>query len=415
MNSRPSAPSSLRPSFTITHHCSATGARTGVLRTPHGALETPNFIFCATKAAIKGLAPDVMKRAGTDIILSNLYHLMLQPGADVIEAQGGLHDFMRWQGPMLTDSGGYQVFSMAFGGISDEVKGRNKAARPNTVVGITEEGVTFQSYIDGRRIVLTPESSMRMQRQLGADLIMAFDECTAFHHSKDYQIASLARTQRWGVRSLDAFEKQNTDGRQALYGIAQGAHYQDLREQAMREVTDLPYFGTAVGGSFGKSKEDLYSIIKWCAPLHQRERPVHLLGVGDIADIFVGIQYGIDTFDCVQPTRLGRHGVALLPSEPGGRLNLRNARFRDDKTPLDPNHHHEHTSHYTRGYLHHLIKAEEMLGMQILVEHNVSVMNRLMREIRAGIKTGTLPQVEEAWLANIASHDATKTYGDARA
>ncbi len=398
-------------SFTIEKICPTTKARLGRLVTPHGEIQTPNFIFCGTKAAIKGLAPDVMKRAGTDIILSNLYHLMLQPGADVIEGQGGLHDFMRWQGPMLTDSGGYQVFAMQFGGISDEVKGRNKASRPNTVIGITEEGVTFQSYIDGRKILLTAESSMHLQRQLGADLIMAFDECTAFHHSKEYQIEALARSNRWGVRSLEAFTKQNTDGKQALYGIVQGAHYQDLRESAMKDVTELPYFGTAVGGSFGKSKEDLYAILRWTAPLHKPERPVHLLGVGDIADIFVGIKHGIDTFDCVQPTRLGRHGVALMPSEPGARLNLRNARFRDDTTPLDPEHHHEHTSRFTRGYLHHLIKAEEMLGMQILTEHNVSVMNRLMREIRQGIRDNTLEAVEAKWLANSCQTDTQKIYG----
>jgi queuine tRNA-ribosyltransferase len=381
----------MKHAFTIQKICPTTKARLGLLETPHGAIETPNFIFCGTKAAIKGLAPDAMKRAGSDIILSNLYHLMLQPGADVIEAQGGLHNFMRWDGPMLTDSGGYQVFAMQFGGISDEVKGRNKAARPNTVISITEEGVTFQSYIDGRKILLTAESSMHLQRQLGADLIMAFDECTAFHHTKDYQIIALARSNRWGVRSLEAFTRQNTDGKQALYGIVQGAHYQDLRESAMRDVTTLPYFGTAVGGSFGKSKEDLYNILRWTAPLHAPERPVHLLGVGDIADIFVGIKHGIDTFDCVQPTRLGRHGVAL-----------------------DPEHHHPFTSHFTRGYLHHLIKAEEMLGMQILTEHNVAVMNRLMRDIRMGIKTGTLEAVEAKWMATSCMTDTTKTYGAAR-
>ncbi len=401
----------MKHSFEIQKICPTTKARLGRLTTPHGVLETPNFIFCGTKAAIKGLAPDIMKRAGSDIILSNLYHLMLQPGCDVIESQGGLHNFMRWDGPMLTDSGGYQVFAMQFGGISDEVKGRNKAARPNTVIDITEEGVMFQSYLDGKKILLTAETSMHMQRQLGADLIMAFDECTAFHHSKEYQIQALARSNRWGVRSLEAFTKQNADGKQALYGIVQGAHYQDLRESAMNDVTQLPYFGTAVGGSFGKSKEDLYSILRWTAPLHKPERPVHLLGVGDIADVFVGIKHGIDTFDCVQPTRLGRHGVALMPSEPGARLNLRNSRFRDDKTPLDPGHHHEHTSHYTRAYLHHLIKAEEMLGMQILTEHNVSVMNRLMREIRDGIRSGTLEQVEAKWLANSCAADTAKMYG----
>jgi queuine tRNA-ribosyltransferase len=401
----------MKPSFQTTHHCKTTGARTGVITTPHGTIETPNFIFCATKAAIKGLSPDVMARAGTDIILSNLYHLMLQPGADVIEEQGGLHNFMRWNGPMLTDSGGYQVFSMAFGGISDEVKGRNKAARPNTVIKIDEDGVTFQSYLDGQRILLNAEKSMHLQRQLGADLIMSFDECTAYHHSKEYTVMSLARSNRWGVRSLDAFEKQNTDNKQALYGIVQGAHYQDLREQAMQFVTEQPFFGTAVGGSFGKSKEDLYSIIRWCAPFHKTDRPVHLLGVGDISDIFVGIRYGIDTFDCVQPTRLGRHGVALMPAESGGRINLRNARFKNDKTPLDPDAHHPHTAHFTRAYLHHLIKAEEMLGMQILVEHNVAVMNRLMRDIRVGIKSGTLDDVQARWMAQSCAVDTARVYG----
>lgn len=421
-------------SFTVDTICPRTGARRGRLQTPHGVLETPNFIFCATKAAIKGLSVDAMKRAGTGIILSNLYHLMLQPGADVIEAQGGLHAFTRWDGPMLTDSGGYQVFSMAFGGISDEIKGRRSLPkksellssperlgahaqagaqserRKNTVINITEEGVTFQSYLDGRKILLTPESSMSMQRQIGADLVMSFDECTAYTHSRDYTEMALARSHRWGQRSLAHFNSINTDNKQAIYGIVQGAHYRDLREHAMRETLAQPYFGTAVGGSFGKSKKDLYDIISWCGPLHNPARPVHLLGVGDIADIFRGIRHGIDTFDCVQPTRLGRHGWALMPSATGGRINLRNAQFRNDTTPLDPEAHHAPTAHYTRGYLHHLIKAEEMLGVQILVEHNVAVMNRLMRDIRDGIVSGHLPDVEATWTKNLAV-DEHASYG----
>jgi queuine tRNA-ribosyltransferase len=398
-------------SFTPTHHHG--GARRGRLVTPHGALETPNFIFCATKAAIKGLSTHAMHRAGADIILSNLYHLMLQPGAARIEAMGGLHAFTRWNGPMLTDSGGYQVFSMAFGGISDEIKGRNKALRPNTVLNIDDDGVTFRSYLDGAKIRMTPESSMQMQRQIGADLVMAFDECTAFTHTREYTENALARSHRWCVRSLEHFTKNNTDHKQAIYGIVQGAHYRDLREKAIRDIVEEPFFGTAIGGSFGQSKADLYAILDWCAPFHKPERPVHLLGVGDIPDIFKGIRRGMDTFDCVQPTRLGRHGWALMPDEPGGRINLRNARFRDDKTPLDPAGHHPHTAVYTRAYLHHLIKAEELLAIQILVEHNVAVMTRLMREIRAGIETGTLDAVEQKWLAHMPA-DTARAYGDAR-
>ncbi len=402
--------------FTPTFTDAGTTARRGRIVTPHGVVETPNFIFCATKAAIKGLSMECMQRAGAEIILSNTYHLMLQPGGELIGKMGGLHEFTRWNGPMLTDSGGYQVFSMAWGGISDEVKGRNGAKRPNTVLKIDEDGVLFQSYLDGEKILLTPESSMLLQRQMGADLIMAFDECTAFHHDHAYTAASVERTHRWLQRSIDAFAKLNGDKKQALYGIIQGAHYRDLREHASDVVTQQDVFGLAVGGSFGQTKQSLYDILEWCQPYLRRDgqphRPVHLLGIGDIADIFVGITRGIDTFDCVQPTRLARHGWALMPDEPGGRINLRNARFREDKTPLDPAHHHRYTSEFSRGYLHHLIKAQELLGIQILVEHNVSVMTRLMREIRVAIETGTLEQCAKKWLATQPEGQLTKQFGD---
>jgi queuine tRNA-ribosyltransferase len=282
--------------------------------------------------------------------------------------------------------------------------------RPNTVLKIDEEGVTFRSYLNGEKILLTPESSMRMQRQIGADLVMAFDECTAFTHSREYTIAALARSHRWCVRSLEYFTKHNTDNRQQIYGIVQGAHYRDLREKAIQDIVAEPFFGTAIGGSFGQAKEDLYAILDWCAPFHKPERPVHLLGVGDIPDIFKGVRRGIDTFDCVQPTRIGRHGWALMPGEPGGRINLRNARFRNDSTPLDPEGHHPHTAQYTRAYLHHLIKAEELLAIQILVEHNVAVMTRLMRDVRAAIETDTLDAAEQKWLANM-QPDTQRQYG----
>lgn len=423
-------------SFTPTHTLNGSAARCGVIETPHGRIETPNFIFCATKAAIKGLSMEGMKRAGADIILSNTYHLMLQPGGEVIAKMGGLHRFTGWQGPMLTDSGGYQVFAMAWGGISDEIKGASGVKRPNTVLKIDEEGVLFQSYLDGRKILLTPEYAMQLQAQLGADLVMAFDECTAFSHDHAYTKASVERTHRWLERSIAELDILNARAvappaqaagaermashniNQALYGIIQGAHYRDLREMAAQHVSEQPTFGLAVGGSFGQSKETLYAILDWVAPYLRRAdqpaRPVHLLGIGDIADIFHGVRRGIDTFDCVQPTRLARHGWALMPQEEGGRINLRNARFREDPTPLDPHVPHTPTAHYSRAYLHHLIKAQEILGIQILVEHNVSVMTRLMRDIRAGIQENRLDEVEARWCKNLAPIEATKLFGSPR-
>lgn len=400
--------------FNVLHEDRASGARLAQIVTPHGTLNTPNFIFCATKAAIKGLSVAAMQRAGTDIILANTYHLMLQPGAALVEGQGGLHHFTQWPGPMLTDSGGYQVFSMAWGGFADEIKGRSKVSRRCTVKQITQEGVAFQSYIDGATHWLTPEKSMLLQRQLGADLIMAFDECTAFHHGYDYTAASLERSHHWATRSLNAFEAGNKDNKQALYGIIQGSFYRDLREKGAAFVTSLPFFGTAVGGCLGKTKQELYDIVGWLTPWLKRNRPVHLLGIGDIADVFAGVRRGIDTFDCVQPTRLARHGVALMPHEATGRINLRNARFREDKTPLDPENHHPHTASYSRAYLHHLIKAGESLAGQILAEHNVSVMNRLMREIRAGIGNGTLDAVEQRWLNTLPEAEREHVFGDPR-
>jgi queuine tRNA-ribosyltransferase len=400
-------------SFQITHTDPGTGARTGRLTTPHGDLETPNFIFCATKAAIKGLSMEAMKRAGTQIILSNTYHLMLQPGSETVAKLGGLHRMTGWDGPMLTDSGGYQVFSMAGAG-AEELQGRGRTQRPNTVLGISEEGVSFRSYLDGKQHSLTPESSMQVQRALGADLLMAFDECTSLQHSKDYTAKSLEMTHRWAMRCIKELSRINTDGKQAMYGIIQGGIYRDLRETGAAFVTSQDFFGTAVGGCYGKTKDDLYEMLSWVSPYLKATRPVHLLGVGDIDDIFRGVRAGIDTFDCVQPTRLGRHGFALMPGDEGGRFNLRNARFAGDPTPLDPENRHPPTAHYSRGYIHHLIKAEELLGIQILVEHNVATMNRLMREVREAIRAGTLDEAEKRWTANMADEE-TPALGEKRA
>lgn len=394
-------------SFQITHAAPSSRARLGILSTPHGQVRTPNFIFCATKAAIKGASPQDLRNAGVEIILSNTYHLMLQPGGETVEALGGLQKFTGWQGPMLTDSGGFQIFSLGHGSVAEEIKGKRSSSsnRPKTMLEITEEGARFKSYLDGHIHMLTPERSIQIQRQLGADLIVSFDECTPFHVDKSYTQKSLEMTHRWGLRSLQEFERRD-DGRQALYGIIQGGVYPDLREEAADFVNSQPFFGHAIGGSLGANKEQMYEVVSRTAPLLEVSRPIHLLGIGGVQDIFNGVQYGIDTFDCVHPTRLARHGGALVkPDQWQGsgekvkeHLNIRNHCFQKDPAPLDPTCDCSTCQTFSRGYLHHLFKAKELLGVQALTLHNIRFMVRLMNALRAAIQTDTLTQVEAEWV-----------------
>lgn len=384
--------------FDITHRDPTSRARLGTLKTPHGTISTPNFIFCGTKAAIKNLSPKQMREAQSDIILGNTYHLMIQPGAELVEKMGGLHEFTRWDGPMMTDSGGYQIFAMGHGGVADEIKGRNRRD-DKSLIGITEEGATFRNYRNGEKMLLTAERSIDIQRKLGADLIYQFDECTAYHVPREYTEGAMHRSHRWGDRSLAEFERGH-DGKQALYGIVQGGVYEDLRNESCAWTKDRPFFGTAIGGCLGGSTEEFYEITGWCMPQIHPDRPVHLLGIGAIGDIFACVRMGIDTFDCVSPTRIARHGWALAKGVPGNRLNMRNAQYREDKTPLDENSPLAASREFSKGYIHHLFKAEEMLGLQILAQHNVSVMNQLMREVRAAIGNGTLDQLEKEWIVD---------------
>ena len=337
-----------------------------------------------------------MRAANTQIILSNTYHLMLQPGAELVASQGGLHNFMQWDGPMLTDSGGFQVFSMAHGGKTNEVIGRNNQNRPNTVLKISEEGVKFKSYLDGSPHFLTPENAIDIQQQLGADLIVMFDECTSYHDSKDYTARSIERTHRWGERGLKRFF-ETANGKQALYGVSQGGMYTDLRKQAADWLNSQNFFGHAIGGSFGKDKAELLET--FCAARKDLNdaKPVHALGIGDVDDIWHLAGWGIDTFDCVSPTRLARHGGALSKTAPNFRLNLLNARFRDDSAPLDETIASE-ASNYSRAYIHHLLKAKEILGMQLLALHNIAFMNYLMAELRAAIREGRFEAAKREWL-----------------
>lgn len=385
--------------FDITHRDPSSRARLGRLATPHGTIETPNYIFCGTKGAIKNLSPVQMREAKADIILGNTYHLMIQPGADLVEKMGGLHKFNRWDGPMMTDSGGFQIFAMGHGGVADEIKGRNQGKRDKSLMSVTEEGARFKSYWNGEDLLLSPEKSIEVQRKLGADLIYQFDECTAYHVDRSYTEESMYRSHRWGERSLAEFERGH-DGRQAMYGIIQGGVYKDLRDISCAWTCEQPFFGTAIGGCLGGSVEEFYEITGWCMEKAHPDRPVHLLGIGAIPDIFNCVRLGIDTFDCVSPTRIARHGWALAKGVPGNRINLRNARYRDDPEPLDKDSDLPYSRDYSKAYIHHLLKVGELLAIQIVAQHNVSVINRLMREVRAALAAGTLDNLEKEWIVD---------------
>lgn len=388
--------------FKIHHKDPKSRARLGTLKTPHGEIETPNYIFCGTKAAIKALSPAQMVEAKTDIILANTYHLMLQPGADLIEKMGGLHQFTGWHGPMLTDSGGFQVFSLGEGTMANEIKGRKSGGgdaenRNKNLLSISEHGATFRSYIDGRKIHLTPEYAMDIQRKLGADLLMQFDECTPYHVDKEYTARSMEMSIRWGDRSLAQFARHD-NGAQAVYGIVQGGVHEDLRRESSAYTKDRPFFGTAVGGCLGGTDEEMYNACLWSLEGAAEERPVHFLGIGKIKDVFTFVRLGIDTFDCVIPTRLARHGAAFMKGQPGETINLKNARFKDDPEPLDPRIDLPCSNYFSKAYIHHLLKAGEILGMQILAQHNVATINMLMREVRNAIRNDSLDALQKEWL-----------------
>lgn len=389
------------PAFSFSFkRSSSSKARIGEIHTPHGIIKTPAFIFCATKATLKSVPIEFLKPHLTQIILSNTYHLMLQPGADVIEKMGGIHRFCGWDGPMLTDSGGFQIFSLGHGSVADEIKGRRERAHSNSLLKITEEGALFKSYTNGKRELLTPERSIQTQVKIGADLIVVLDECTPFHVDKMYTKKSMGMSHRWALRSLAEFDKWNK-GKQALYGIIQGGIHEDLRTISTTFVNEQDFFGHAIGGSLGASKEQMYDIVHFTTTKLRADRPIHLLGIGGIRDIFSGVEAGIDTFDCVHPTRLARHGGALVKEMENQKehLNLRNARFQEDPAPIEENCPCSTCRTYSRAYLHHLLKAKELLAYTLLSVHNIYVMNQLMAEIRDAIESNTLEALKKKWLA----------------
>jgi queuine tRNA-ribosyltransferase len=398
--------------FTVRTQCPDSRARTGTLRLVHGEVSTPAFVPLATRGAVKTLEPRDLTALGYEMVLGNTFHLFLAPGAELVAELGGLNELMRWERPIITDSGGFQVFSMGHGGVADEIKGRRGqssgggSASNGSILSIEERGVRFRSYVDGSERFLGPETSMEVQAALGSDIALVLDECTPFHVSRDYTAASMERTHRWLARCLDWHEREGPPD-QAVYGIVQGGVERDLRVISAEAVAASRCDGIAIGGSLGQDKAQMYEVVAWSTAELQRlapERPRHLLGIGDVDDLIAGVEYGVDTFDCAMPTRLGRHGVALVP-DPSARwrVDLAKGRWRRSPEPiLDGCPCPACSAGFSRAYLHHLLRAHEMTGPRLVTLHNLSFIARLMADLRAAIDGGRLSEVARALRAGAA-------------
>ncbi|MGH2910948.1 MAG: tRNA guanosine(34) transglycosylase Tgt [Solirubrobacteraceae bacterium] len=384
--------------FTIQARDPSTDARAGVLHTAHGEVCTPAFVPLATKATVKGLLPGEVSALGYEMVLGNTFHLMLNPGAELIERLGGLHEFMGWEGPIVTDSGGFQVFSMGHGTVADEIKGRARhgeaVGREGAILSIDERGVRFRSYVDGRERFMSPEDSMAVQGSLRSDIALVFDECTPFHVDRGYTERSTERTHRWLERCLTWHAEHGPTG-QLVYGIVQGGVYEDMRRASARVIASSGCQGVAIGGSLGAEKAQMYEVVGWAVGELGAEHealPRHLLGIGEVDDLIRGVELGIDTFDCAMPTRLGRHGTALV-ADPSNRwrLDLTKSVWRESDEPLMEGCACYACAHgLSRAYLSYLARARELTGMRLLTEHNLAFIARLMLDLRQAILDGQL-------------------------
>lgn len=353
-----------------------TKARLGKLHTNYGVYDTPMFMPVGTLANVKTLTPEELKAMNSAVILSNTYHLWLRPGEDVVDHAGGLHKFMNYDGPILTDSGGFQVFSLA--------KNKNK--------DIVEEGVHFKSHLDGKKLFLTPELSIQIQNKLDSDIAMSFDECIPYPASYEYAKRSTERTLRWAKRGKDAFNNE----RQSLFGIVQGGAYQDLREYSAKETVKMNFDGYSIGGtSVGEPKDVMYKMIDDGIRYLPTDKPRYLMGVGEPIDILEGVVRGIDMFDCVLPTRIARHGNAFTRT---GKINLRNLKYKEDFTPLEDNCDCYTCKNYTKAYIRHLIVSNESLGGRLLSIHNIRFLIKLTEEIREAIKNDNLLEYKNEFI-----------------
>ncbi len=403
-----------------------THARLGLIRTRRGDIITPYLVPVATLASVRALGSDDLALLGVQCALANTYHLHLKPGDELIRKLGGLHRFMNFPGPLFSDSGGFQAFSLGFGrehniskignifpqepechgtsrmGLGEKKKiGQTNVTKNENLTRITDEGISFKSMADGAWHFLDAETSMRIQSNLDSDIIMAFDECTSPLSDYDYTKKAMHRTHDWAVQSLHYHDKS-----QALYGIIQGGWFEDLRHESTRFIASQSFDGIAVGGSLGNCKQDMHQVLDWVVPMLD-DRPRHLLGIGEIDDIFEGVQRGIDTFDCVSPTRIARRGSLFVSPKAGGspenkfRINIKAARYKDDELPIDPNCQCLTCRSYSRAYLKHLYDSGELSYFRLASLHNLHFMLRLMEEIRESIRAGNFMELKDKWLKKI--------------
>jgi len=433
-----------------------TDARAGTISLPHGKVETPSFVPVGTQASVKALSPQELKEIEVQIFFGNTYHLYLRPGAAIIQELGGIHKFMGWDGPIMTDSGGFQVFSLGLGKLKLKIEkeklkiaGRyetpyenaspvcagkldpsvpirrlrmtfkeSKTGKNQFLAEFAEEGVRFKSHLDGSEHFLTPEKSIQIQKQLGADIILAFDDCTPYPVDYAYAELSMERTHRWAERSLKEFKRLRTKTKaglrpqflasgQSLYGVIQGSTFEDLRKKSARFIDALGTEGIAIGGmAVGESKKLMYKTLEWTIPELEEEKPRHLLGVGEVDDIFEAVERGVDTLDCVTPTRLARHKnlfvhpkiAALEKSKSRFNLIITNAKYAADKSPVDPLCQCVVCQNYSRAYLHHLYKSNEILGVRLGTYHNLYFLVSLMKQIREAIADNRFQRLKQEWL-----------------
>ena len=363
--------------YTLLHKDENSSARYGTLQTNYGTFETPMFMPVGTKATVKSLSPEELKAAHSGIILSNTYHLWLRPGEDIIDKAGGLHKFMNYDGPILTDSGGFQVFSL--------VKNKEK--------DITEEGVTFKSHIDGSKLFLTPEKSIQIQNKLDSDIAMSFDECPPYPSTYEYMKKSVERTLRWAARGKKVHSNEN----QSLFGIVQGGEFEDLREYSCKETVKMNFDGYSIGGtSVGEDKDTMYKMIDYGIKYLPEDKVRYLMGVGDPIDIIEGTIRGIDIFDCVLPTRIARHGQAFTRE---GKINFNNAKYKEDFTPVEEGCDCYTCKNYTKAYIRHLITTDEMLGGRLLSIHNIRFLIKLTEELREAIKENRILEYRDEFIS----------------
>ena len=371
--------------FTLTHQSRKSRARVGQIHTPHGVIDTPNFVGVGTNATLKGIDSVTTDALGMQLMFCNTYHLMLHPGTDVVKKAGGLHKFINRQGPLITDSGGFQVFSLAYGTVKDELKSKGTKKIDGSVISITEDGVIFRSYRNGDKVVLTPESTVAAQKDLGADIIIPLDELPPYHIDLRQLTKSLERTHRWEKRSLDAHLANPNN--QAMYAVVHGGINTALRTQSCAYLTSLPFDGFAIGGSLGKTREEMFTMLAHTMPQIPMTAPNHLLGIGDLESLEQCIKLGVDTFDSSHPTRCARHGLLFTTT---GYKKIEHSSNREKFEPIDKSCTCSTCQNYTLAYLFHLYKAKEMIGYTLASIHNVHYMVQLMSHYRHQILNGEL-------------------------